>query len=207
MSDEPILGVILAGGRGSRLGGRDKAWLPSRGHPLLCHAWRCLTPQVAETVVSSQRHGWAYRRLGIRTIADLDGYEGRGPLAAIAGALACWPQRWLAFMPVDVPAAPMDFVAQLRAALQPGDLAAALIGDGREQPLFALLSGALAANAAAALVAERAPSVYGWLNSVSARWVNADADDGSFANINTRDDWQRAESASTDASSHTEVRS
>ncbi len=199
MPGEPIIGVILAGGQGSRLGGRDKTWLRSRGRPLLCHAWQRLSPQVAETVVSSQRHGWAYRRLGIRTIADLHDHEGRGPLAAIAGALACWPQRWLAFMPVDVPTAPIDFVAQLRAALQPGDRAAALIGDGREQPLFALLSGALAADAAAALAAERAPSVHGWLNSVSARWVNADAHPGSFANINTRDDWQRAESVNGDA--------
>lgn len=195
---QAIVGVILAGGKGSRLGGRDKAWLRHRNQPLLCHAWRCLSAQVAETVVSSERHGWAYRRLGIETVSDLNGQRGQGPLAAIAGALTRWPHRWLAFMPVDAPLAPRDFVLQLRNGLQPGDRAAALVGAGREQPLFALVSGALAEVAASAMAAARPPSVHHWLNSVSVRWVQA-ADDAAFANINTHEDWQRAESAPVDA--------
>ncbi len=198
MGSQTIVGVILAGGRGSRLGGRDKAWLRHQGRPLLCHAWRCLSGQVAETVVSSGRHGWAYRRLGIPTVADLEGPRGRGPLAAIAGALARWPQRWLAFMPVDVPAAPADFVSQLRAGLRADDRAAAVVGDGRGQPLFALLSGTLAGAAAAAMATDHPPSVHRWLDSVSARWVDARAREGSFANINTEADWRRAQSATVD---------
>lgn len=189
------IGVILAGGQGSRLGGRDKAWLRHRDQPLLCRAWQCLAAQVPQVVVSSQRHGWAYRRLAITTVADLDGQSGNGPLAAIAGALARWPRAWLAFMPVDVPAAPSDFVARLQAALQPGDSAAALVGDGRKQPLFVLLSGGLAEIAAAALRQDHPPSMHAWLETVGARWVDAEAPPGAFLNINTTDDWHRAHRA------------
>ena len=187
------VGVILAGGQGSRLGGRDKAWLRYRGQPLLCHAWQCLSAQVAQIVVSSQRHGWAYRRLGITAVADLDARPGRGPLAAIAGALSYRPDAWLAFMPVDVPTAPRDFVKQLQGTLRPGDRAAALLADGREQPLFALLSGSLAALAASALAGHRPPSVRAWLDSVAVRWVRAKAMPGAFMNINTAEDWRLAQ--------------
>lgn len=213
--DGPLpIGLILAGGRGSRLGGRDKAWLRLHGQPLLCHAWRRLAGQVETVVVASQRHRWAYRHLGIELIDDHASAPGRGPLAGIAAALERWPQSQIAIMPVDAPLAPDDFVARLRRALATGAPAAAVFDGRRRQPLFALLSGQLAGAAVAALNAPRLPSMQGWLDQVGATWVDlarrrgrhereADAGDNAghgagpdvasaFANINTPADLARA---------------
>ena len=41
-----IPGLILAGGRGQRMGGGDKALLPLAGRPLLGHVIERLAPQV-----------------------------------------------------------------------------------------------------------------------------------------------------------------
>lgn len=196
------VGLILAGGRGSRFGGRDKAWLHLHGQPLLCHAWHRFVGQVDGVVVASQRHRWAYRRLGIELIVDHAAAPGRGPLAAIAAALVRWPQSRIAVMPVDVPYAPADHVARLSAAMDTGVPAAAVFDGQRRQPLFAVLSGQLAESAVRALQAPKMPSMQGWLDQVGAAWVDfgphvgvQDTSDHpdplAFANINTPADLAR----------------
>ncbi|MCK9488397.1 MAG: NTP transferase domain-containing protein [Xanthomonadales bacterium] len=204
------IGLILAGGRGSRFGGTDKAWLRLHGQPLLCHCWQTLGEQVQTIVVASQRHRWAYRRLGIQLIDDHAAAPGHGPLAAIAGALARWPQRRIAVLPVDAPFAPADYVARLDAVLGPDVPAAAVFDGQRRQPLFALVSGQLAAHAVQALQAPVLPSMRRWLDDVGAIWVDfsdavvdlqGDPQSGSelprgltrgaFANINTPADLDR----------------
>lgn len=188
------IGLILAGGRGSRFGGRDKAWLRLQGQPLLCHAWRRLASQADTVVVASQRHRWAYRRLGIALIDDHAAAPGRGPMSAVAAALVRWPRARIALLPVDAPQAPANYVARLAAALDAGAPAAAVFDGQRRQPLFAVLSGLLADSAVRALQARNMPSMQGWLDQVGAAWVDfsgvPDAA-AAFANINTPSDLER----------------
>ena len=55
-----ITGVILAGGRAERMGRRDKGLLPLAGEPLIAHGVRRLRPQVAELLISANRHQERY---------------------------------------------------------------------------------------------------------------------------------------------------
>ena len=176
------------------MGGRDKAWLDLRGRPLLCHALERLAPQVDAIVVSANRHRWACHRLGLATIADRPSWRGRGPLAAIATALADLAPGRLAVVPVDAPDAPRDQVARLASALRPPVPAAALHGGSGRQPLFALIDGALAGRAAAALERPTVPSMQAWLDEVGAAWVELPAA-AVVDNINSPADLARARAA------------
>lgn len=188
------VGLLLAGGACRRMGGRDKAWLKLDGRPLLWHALQCLAPQVDAVVVAANRHRWACHRLGLATLADPPAWLGRGPLAAIAGALAALSPSRLALAPVDVPDAPRRQVALLAAALDLGAPAAALRCDGRRQPLFALLDGSLAGSAAAAVQRQPLPSVQAWLDEVGAAWVDL-PEARALDNINAPQDLERARRA------------
>ena len=188
MSGMHTIGLILAGGASRRFGGRDKAWFRYRGRPLACHAIERLAPQVDRVVASANRHGWAWRRLGVDVIADDETWRGRGPLAAIASAFTALQPTRLAIVPVDAPQAPVDHVARLVMALDAGAPAAALVGAGRRQPMFALLSDTATAKAQAALAQPASPSMQAWLDAIGATWVEGPWSDSAFANINTPED-------------------
>ena len=188
-SSPATLGLILAGGQGRRIGGRDKAWLRLHGRPLICHVQQRLQPQVTQVLVSANRHRWAYARLGLDSLADAPQWSQRGPLAAVASAWERHPTAWLAIVPVDCPLAPRDQVQRLRAALATGGHAAALRSGDRQQPLFGPLSPALATAAISALRDARPPSMRQWLDDQGAQWIDYPDPDGCvFANINRIDD-------------------
>ena len=56
---DAVTGLILAGGRGQRLGGVDKGLQPWRGRPLVDHALARLAPQVSEVMISANRNASA----------------------------------------------------------------------------------------------------------------------------------------------------
>ena len=50
---EAVVGVLLAGGKSSRMGGGDKCLLPLAGKPMLNHIVERLRPQVSELVLNA----------------------------------------------------------------------------------------------------------------------------------------------------------
>lgn len=92
--------VILAGGRSRRMG-RDKAWLPHQGKPLVLHQVAtalCLHP--AQIFISA-RSDCSYATLGWPVLQDT--FAGQGPLAGIERALALMTTPLLLVMAVDMP--------------------------------------------------------------------------------------------------------
>lgn len=81
-----VTGLLLAGGRGMRMGGLDKGLQPLHGEPLALHVLRRLAPQVDSLVISANRHLGAYAALGApfhaRIVADM-------PIASELGAPPC----------------------------------------------------------------------------------------------------------------------
>jgi molybdopterin-guanine dinucleotide biosynthesis protein A len=191
---EAITGLILAGGRGQRLGGIDKGLQPWRGRPLVDHAFERLAPQVAEVMISANRHANAYASRAPRVLADArDDYA--GPLAGMLAGLRAASTPWLAVVPCDAPCLPRDLVERLAqglhdrpAAVVQRDLGAAGL---HLEPVCCLLSTALADDLACALAAG-ARKVEAWLGR-HARPVRFDRpeDMAAFANINTPDDLAR----------------
>ena len=185
---DAITGLILAGGRGQRLGGVDKGLQPWRGLPLVDHALARLAPQVREVMISANRNAPAYASRVTRVLAD-DSNDFSGPLAGILAGLRAAATPWLAVVPCDSPRLPPDLVERLAQGLD--EAPAAVVqrehGDGvqRLEPVCCLLSTTLADDLAHYL-ADGGRKVEGWLARHANPVLFDRPDDASaFANINT----------------------
>ncbi|MFC0677773.1 molybdenum cofactor guanylyltransferase [Lysobacter korlensis] len=126
---------ILAGGRGVRLGGVEKAWMQRDGIPqvLRCHA--AFREVTCTALVSANRDLPRYRAHGLLAVAD-SAPAGRGPVAGLAALVAQCRTEWLLTVPVDL----VDFDPSVALCLfeaSDADGAVALDEDG-VQPLVAL---------------------------------------------------------------------
>lgn len=150
-----ITGLVLAGGRGSRMGGVDKGLQLHLGRPLALHALERLRPQVGGLMVNANRHLDAYAAFGVPVHPD-PLPEFPGPLAGLLAGLMHCRTPWLVTVPCDTPDFPADLVARLAEAAQEADIVmAASLEDGavRTQPVFSLVRATLAADLRATLEA------------------------------------------------------
>ncbi|HEX7044123.1 MAG TPA: molybdenum cofactor guanylyltransferase MobA [Burkholderiales bacterium] len=150
---QSITGVILAGGRGSRMGGEDKGWVLVNGRPMVEHVIERLRPQVGALLISANRNQARYEALGYPVVTDaLSGFQ--GPLAGVAAALAVARTPLLVTVPCDSPLIGADLVARLAAALARHDADIVYAHDGaRAHPVFLLLKCTLAPSLHAFLAA------------------------------------------------------
>jgi molybdopterin-guanine dinucleotide biosynthesis protein A len=147
MTINDITGLVLAGGRGSRMGGVDKGLQNHLGVPLALHALRRLAPQVAVTMINANRNLDSYRSMGIAVWPDeIPDYS--GPLAGMLAGLAHCTTPYLVTVPCDTPNFPLDLVARLARGLTDidGEIATAYTredGALRAQPVFCLMRAEL----------------------------------------------------------------
>jgi molybdopterin-guanine dinucleotide biosynthesis protein A len=185
-----VTGLILAGGRGTRMGGADKGWIDFDGRPLVEHVLARLRPQVAQVIVSANRNVERYRSLGCTVVEDDPGFGSfAGPLAGLLAGLRAARTDWLVAVPCDAPMLPLQLVARLRD--QRGTARGAVaVAAGRFQPTFCLLATELRDDLAAAL-ARGEHKAESWLRAVGAAPVAFD-DDAGFVNLNRPEQVRRA---------------
>jgi molybdopterin-guanine dinucleotide biosynthesis protein A len=139
-----ITGIVLAGGRGTRMGGVDKGLQNFRGMPLALHTMLRLAPQVGEVMINANRNLSAYESFGVPVWPDVVA-DYAGPLAGFLTGLERCETGYLVTVPCDTPLFPQDLVARLAEALERDDahiaMAAAREEDGtvRTQPVFSLI--------------------------------------------------------------------
>ncbi len=140
---QDITGVVLAGGRGSRMGGEDKGLVALNARPMIAHVIARLRPQVGEMLISANRNQERYAALGFRVMPDLvGGYQ--GPLAGMASALQAATTPYVVTVPCDSPLIGVDLVHRLGAALVREDADVAVAHDGeRTHPVFLMLKRSL----------------------------------------------------------------
>ncbi|MBW8758013.1 MAG: molybdenum cofactor guanylyltransferase [Burkholderiales bacterium] len=189
-----ITGLVLAGGRGQRLGGVDKGLQPWRGRALVDHAIERLAPQVGAVLISANRNAADYASRGARVLADArDDFP--GPLAGMLAGLRAAGSPWLAVVPCDAPCLPIDLVERLARGLAGRDGAVVQRDLGpagvRLEPVCCLLSTALADDLARYLD-DGGRKAEAWLvrHAAPVRF-DRPADAAAFANINTPDDLVR----------------
>jgi len=141
-----ITGVILAGGRGSRMGGVDKGLQNFNDVPLALHTQLRLSPQVGELLINANRNLAAYESFGVPVWPDATSLgDFAGPLAGFLTGLERSETAFMLTVPCDTPLFPHDLVVRLAAALEAEDaeiaMAAAREEDGqlRPQPVFCLM--------------------------------------------------------------------
>lgn len=148
MNDLSITGLILAGGRGARMGGVDKGLQNFNGTPLTLHTLMRLQMQdaatLSELMVVANRNLSAYESFGVQVWPDsTDGFA--GPLAGFLTGLERCETDLLLTVPCDSPLFPLNLTQRLLDALIAEDaeiaVAAAREEDGsvRAQPVFCLL--------------------------------------------------------------------
>ena len=107
---------ILAGGRGSRLGGADKALLEYQGMTLLERVLRVFPEPFAERLLGYNREpSPLVSTFGLRVIADLRPGQ-QGPLAALEALLGACKSPWLLTVPVDIRDWPAELASDLMSA-------------------------------------------------------------------------------------------
>lgn len=157
---EHITGLLLAGGRGTRMGGADKGLQTLRGAPLAVHVLERLAPQTGALLISANRHADTYTELGApfgaTVVTDtLAGFP--GPLAGLLAGLHAAGTDYVLSAPCDSPWLPADLAERLAHALDASgaDIATVVTSGAHGQrslhPVFALLRTGLADDLAAFL--------------------------------------------------------
>jgi molybdopterin-guanine dinucleotide biosynthesis protein A len=112
MSHPDISCIILAGGKGRRMGGADKGLVQFKGRRLIAHVIESIAPQVDDIVISANRNLDQYNELGYAVYADqTDSFD--GPLAGIASTLPHCKHDWVVVIPCDMPSLPLNLVASM----------------------------------------------------------------------------------------------
>ncbi|MFL6591644.1 MAG: molybdenum cofactor guanylyltransferase [Luteimonas sp.] len=136
IAPNPIAGVtlgLLAGGRATRLGGLDKAWLEREGVPQVVRLVHRFDAKVAAAMVSANRDHPRYEAVGVKAVADR--VAGAGPLGGIEALADACATEWLLTLPVDLVGVNECLLPSLAAAGRPGAYA---VDEDGVQPLVAL---------------------------------------------------------------------
>jgi len=142
-----ITGIVLAGGRGSRMGGTDKGLQNFNGTPLALHALLRLQMQdgglVGDQMINANRNLAAYEAFGVPVWPDSIS-DFPGPLGGFLTGLERCETAYLLTVPCDVPRFPLDLARRLAAAFDDPATEIAMVsapedGQLRTQPVFCLM--------------------------------------------------------------------
>lgn len=183
---QPITGVILAGGKASRMRGKDKGLQLLNGKPLWQHVAQRLAAQTDRLVISANRSLEAYAASGLAVYQDiLDNFP--GPLAGILSVMKQSDSEWYLFCPCDTPFIP-DTLAQ-RLWENSGEAPAAWHDGERDHPAVALVHRRIIPMLESYLAqGERRVMVF--LRQCGGHSVDFSDLKSAFINVNTLDDLQ-----------------
>lgn len=190
-----ITGLILAGGRGKRMGSVDKGLQRFNGQPMALHVLQRLSPQVDQVAINANQNLPTYAAICAAVWPDMmTGFA--GPLAGLQSGLMHCQTPYLVTVPCDSPFVPNDLVERLHAGMQAAaaDLAVAVTGppDQRQShPVFCLAKTVLLPHLTDFLK-NGGRKFDAWYATLAVAEVHF-ADDTGFRNINTVDDLQRFE--------------
>jgi molybdopterin-guanine dinucleotide biosynthesis protein A len=181
------LGVILAGGQATRMGGGDKGLLQLGNTTIIGHVIARFSPQVADLVLNANGDPTRLQHLGLPLIPDsISGFA--GPLSGVLAGLdwaATMGASHIVTAAADTPFMPCDLVPQLQLAGNEQGLALAASPSGR-QPTFGLWPVALRDDLRVALN-DGLRKVVQWTQKHGAGTAEF-PDDAAFFNVNTPED-------------------
>lgn len=197
MDINQITGLILAGGRGSRMGSVDKGLQAFRGAPMALHVMMRLRPQVGQLMINANQNLGPYEAFGVPVWPDdMQGFA--GPLAGLQAGLARCETEYMVSAPCDSPFLPHDLVQRLGEGLlqQDADLAVAVTGAGEKRqahPVFCLAKASLLPHLSDYLRGggRKFDAWYATLRVAEVDFPDEDA----FRNINTLEELRKFETA------------
>jgi len=179
-----VTGLILAGGKGIRMGGVDKGLQGFRGKRLVDHVYERFAPQVGGIIINANQNHDEYRSFGVRVVSDaIGGFA--GPLAGLHAGLSVSKRPFLASVPCDSPFLPADLVERLYKRIdQAGaELAVAKTGE-QPHPVFSLMRRTVLDHLTDFLKGG-GRKIDAWYATLSVVEVAFDDEAEAFSNINT----------------------
>jgi molybdenum cofactor guanylyltransferase len=179
----PCSVLLLAGGRGHRMGGRDKGLLEWQGRPLIAWLHELVRPLTDDLIISCNRNAEHYAQFADQLVQD-EHQDFQGPLAGIRAGLKVARHAHLLVLPCDAPR--LDR-ALLEALLSKAGEHPVIVRQGDYwEPLFCLIPTRLSASLEGAWQAgERSPQR--WLREQAPEAVDCPLEDPRLANLNTPD--------------------
>ncbi|MFT4712948.1 MAG: molybdopterin-guanine dinucleotide biosynthesis protein A [Candidatus Azotimanducaceae bacterium] len=176
-----VTGLILCGGKGSRLGNKDKGLAIFKGKTLIEHMIERVKPQVGHLLININQNEELYAAYGEQLTTDPDD-NFMGPLAGILSAASVITTEFCFVIPCDMPHVPLNTVARLFSVMDK-NIAVAVSNQGRVQPLV-LLVRTTAISSIINRLGGHNKSVLGWLESIN--YVTEDFHDSptAFQNLN-----------------------
>ena len=146
LSKHEVTAVILAGGKGRRMQGKDKGLVELADLPLIEHVIAAIEAQVKTIIINANRNQQQYSHYGYQVISDtLDDYQ--GPLAGFISAMKEASTSHIVTLPCDGPLLADDLVERLIFASNKENAEIAVAHDGeRMQPVYSLIPVTLTAS-------------------------------------------------------------
>lgn len=196
-SMENTLGLVLAGGRATRMGGVNKGLVLFRGEPMAGRIIRTLAGQVSRVWVSANRDAQAFVSLGAQKVfADvLEGFP--GPLAALDSLNECLKTEkakdveWVLTVPCDVPLVPETLLDVLAEAFD-GRSAYTIEMGGFDQNTISLVHVS-ALEAVRPFLAAGDRKLGLWFERLGREHVHWTGEESAFANINSHEELRQLE--------------
>ncbi len=187
-----ITGVILAGGKATRMDGHDKGLITLAGRPMIEYVIEAIRPQVSKVLINANRNLDAYESYDLRVIQDATG-EYAGPLAGISAGIEAASTELVLTVPCDGPWLPEDLVSRLKQKLEESSAMVCVAHDGnRMQPVFALFRSEILTSIQNYLNAgDRKLQL--WLSSQELAVADFSDHPKAFINVNTPEEKARVE--------------
>jgi len=185
-----VTAVILAGGKGRRMDGKDKGLVELENRPLIEYVIDAIKPQVETIILNANRNQAQYSRYGYPVVSDALA-DHQGPLAGFICAMKSSTTSHIVTLPCDGPFLPGDLVERLTASLTDDNAEIAVAHDGdRMQTVYSLIPVTLA-NSLDAFLDSGERKVELWYRRH--RIALADFSDcpEAFRNINTAEQYNR----------------
>jgi len=173
--------LLLAGGRGQRMGGADKGLLEWQGKPLIAWLHEQVRPLTDDLIISCNRNRERYASFADQLVSDAEG-DFPGPLAGIRAGLQHAKHHYLLVLPCDAPLLDLPLLENLLNAA--GKHAVVLRQGDQWQPLFSLWPCDLLSKLESAWSAgQRSPLSF--LRSCEAVTLDCAENDPRLSNLNT----------------------
>jgi len=184
MSVNDLSILLLAGGRGQRMGGQDKGLLEWRGQPLIAHLHAVARPLTDDLIISCNRNPERYAAYADRLVND-DSDDFPGPLAGIRAGLAAARHGHLLVLPCDVPQIDAALLTAMLDAVRRDPSRPLMLRQGEHwEPLLCVIPTAHAGVFESAwALGERSPRKV--MLQLQAQALQCPSDDPRLANLNT----------------------
>jgi len=190
LQSEDITVVILAGGKGRRMGGQDKGLVSFKKNSLIKHVIDAISLQADNIIINANRNLQQYADFGYPVVEDtLNDFQ--GPLAGFLAAMSSVSTDYILTLPCDGPVITDNYVEKMLQGINETNAELAIASDGsRMQPVYALIPLSLQ-QSLNKFLAEGGRKIDVWYQQHEFTLVEFDANTEFFTNINTPQDLQK----------------